>query len=333
MREYSHVKKELLRLLSEDSRMPITTLAKTLKCSRNTVIQNMGALEKELGIKYIIDFNKFHMKVQKHILAIKFGKTKPSPKEINEIFQDDNDVQFVAITEGDFDLLIYLIVSDSTQYLYWSRDKIGKLLKYSPTISQSLIVLVYAGFTQLPNATLKKVNLTDFGIDGLDKKLLLLLNDNARLSYAELSRKLGESQEKVRYRLRKIQRKNLIRRFSILITNPKSEYNIAFLLKYKLTPEVQDLVQKMNRNYVKYGTRSSIINTFPCLSITSGTHLFFGLGCFNSRQEAQEAVINKNLEVYAKNDPEILSAQIIKTAKGSLPIRNMDIKKEFIYPN
>lgn len=58
MKEYSYIKRSLLRELSGNSRVSVTNLSKRLRCSRNTVINNIKFLEKEFDLKYTLQINK-----------------------------------------------------------------------------------------------------------------------------------------------------------------------------------------------------------------------------------------------------------------------------------
>ena len=91
MKEYSYIKRALLRELSEDSRMSVSTLAKKLRCARNTIISNMNILEKEFGLHYTLEFDKEELGLsQNQIWSIKLGK-KPDVNEIRKIFRPESD--------------------------------------------------------------------------------------------------------------------------------------------------------------------------------------------------------------------------------------------------
>lgn len=52
-------------------------------------------------------------------------------------------------------------------------------------------------------------------LDAIDRKLLDLLKENARLSYVELGAKVGLSEAAVRRRVKKLQEEGVIKRFTI----------------------------------------------------------------------------------------------------------------------
>ena len=61
----------------------------------------------------------------------------------------------------------------------------------------------------------------DTGIDELDRRLLALLQDNARRSSAELARKLKLSAPGLQKRLRKLENRGVIQRYATLVNREK----------------------------------------------------------------------------------------------------------------
>jgi len=58
-------------------------------------------------------------------------------------------------------------------------------------------------------------NPLSYSIDSLDLKILSLLKKNARMKYVEISTHTGISEAAVRYRVKKLLEKNIIKRFTI----------------------------------------------------------------------------------------------------------------------
>lgn len=58
------------------------------------------------------------------------------------------------------------------------------------------------------------------GLDDLDKKLLTILQDDARASASEISRKTGYNENTIRYRIERLKKSGVIKEFTALL-NPR----------------------------------------------------------------------------------------------------------------
>jgi DNA-binding Lrp family transcriptional regulator len=82
-------------------------------------------------------------------------------------------------------------------------------------------------------------------IDKKDKKILEVLNKNARLSIAEISRKTGIQRDSVLYRINKMQKQEVIRFFHVVLDPTALEHPIYMfvnLVLHNLTEENEKLL-------------------------------------------------------------------------------------------
>lgn len=329
VKEYSYVKKALMRELSENSRATVTELAKKLKRSRSTVISNMRSLEKELGLEYTIEFDRHAFGlVQVHVVKVRFGK-KPSVEAIRRIFKNDDSAQFVALTEGDFDMYIRVVTDDTENYVKWALATATKLLEYQPELEPSMVAMVHTGFMPLPNEILKHMCSSVLGLDSLDAKALIVLNSNARMSYREIAKMLGEHVETVRYRIKKLMGMGLIRRFTVIATKPPTDYNAAFFINLKLSPGLMARVKEAEKYYESIDGCMSIINSFQFLALMSGSSLIFGVGCFPDEQTAIRDIVLAHKRIYRSDQPIISFARVKEIVKGSPSVRNINLAKNY----
>ena len=61
--------------------------------------------------------------------------------------------------------------------------------------------------------------LLEFKLDGKNKRILNLLQENSRLSYVRIANELGISEATVRYRVKKLMDVGIISKFTILYTS------------------------------------------------------------------------------------------------------------------
>ncbi len=329
MQEYSFVKKALLRELSENARATITELAKAAKCSRTTVINNLGALEKEFGIRYTIEFNEDEMNFsQRHVLRIEFTK-KPKPEFIDSVFKDDKVAQFVAWIEGQFDLFVYAITDSGRRYMKWETDLAIKLAQYRPKIRPSEIEFTQLGYFPISNELLEAITFPRFKLDETDKKMLLLLNENARIGYSDISRALKINDDTVRYRFKRIMKMGVIKRFTIAIQKPPTTYNTVLFARYRFGPGHESRASRIRNLYMDIDGPLPIMNTFQYVTPLTGTYRFFQMGCFEDEKAAQENGPGAQRKFFKEDIPTIYFGRIIKVIKGFLPYRNIDVRKNY----
>lgn len=325
---YSHIKRALLRELSDDSRMSVTMLAKKLKCSRNTIISNMKALDHEFGLKYTLEFNNVLPALQNQIWPVRFD-VKPSLEELREIFKDDGQVRWVAKTEGDFDLLISVAATSSESYISWGMKTLNKLIKFKPEFEASHILTMHMGFMSLREEHINNIQLPNIKLDDLDKKILLLLNENSRMNYPAIAKKLKKDPELVRYRIKRFLRIKLIKRFTTLLAKPPPFYTMAFFMKLRFSPGFMHRYQEAYNYYLNADRKLPIVNKFQFFALTSGTYFLFCLGCFESEEMAVKEAIIAHKSIYKEDNPSLPFAKVTDVVKGYLPIRSMDFSKEY----
>lgn len=334
MREYSYIKRSLLRELSNDSRSTVTLLAKKLRCSRNTVVSNIKALEKEFGLKYTVQLNKEAVGlIQNRMFVIRFGQ-KPKMDDLKELV-DDPFIQFAAYTEGDFDMIVVrkvpanMVYSSGEKYVHWGITIGVKLSKYEPHVEFVTPILTHVGFTPILNETINSLDLSTYGMDKTDKDIIMLLNENSRISYKQISRKLKMSVETVRYRFRALEKMKVIKSFTVLLTKPPTQYNMAFFVNYNVTSGILERFRKTRDYYMEAEGKLPLINTLQYLALTSGSNLFYGIACFEDEETAVNTIKEAHLDPEGKKDQTMIHAKIVNILKGYLPIRNVDLSKEF----
>lgn len=329
MLEYSYIKRALLRELSENSRISTTALAKKLRCSRNTILSNIKTLEKEFGLSYTIEFDREAILLNYvQIWCIKFGR-KPNAANLKKIFATDYQVRFVAETEGDFDLLINMATNSGKDYINWSLRTAVKLLPYIPKIMPSTVAMTHTGFFPIQNEMLEKLDLSHLGLDGTDKKILIELNKNSRTSYAAVAKKVKVDVETIRYRIKRMMKMKLVRRFTAVASTPPGGYAIAFFANYELAPGIIERYKEAKEYYIKSDGTLPTFNAFQYLALLSGSHLLFGMGRFDNEESAIKHVVMEHKEIYKEDNPEISYGRITKVVKGLIPIRNIDLAKDY----
>jgi Lrp/AsnC family transcriptional regulator for asnA, asnC and gidA len=99
-------------------------------------------------------------------------------------------------------------------------------------------------------------------LDEKDLKILEILSKNARATYTEIAKEVGLSDVAVLKRVKSLEQKGIIRRYTIKVDNKKLGYNAVSITGLDVEPEkLFDVINYLkDKSYVKY------------LALTSGDH-------------------------------------------------------------
>lgn len=218
--------KKILSILSEESRISLSTIAKKIRLKRDTVNYRINRLIKnniilgfipQINLKYF-GYETFHV-----FMVIKTIDEKrknsllqelinhPNTKSLME-YHDTWDLEWVLIAKNllDFDRII-IDVTKNFKDIIIRKDKL--------TIIKGLKSV------QLPGASFKEdksiLKELDYkkkiSLDYIDIKILTILSENSRLSSYEISKKIKVSADKVSYRIKKMVNAGIIFNFSVLV--------------------------------------------------------------------------------------------------------------------
>jgi DNA-binding Lrp family transcriptional regulator len=103
--KWSVVVKRMIRLLSENSRISVTEMAKSLGVSRKTVEDKIRKAEQEFGIKYTVELDEAALGLNNpHLILIRFTE-KPDYNKIGSILEKSHIPQLAVTLNGVYDML------------------------------------------------------------------------------------------------------------------------------------------------------------------------------------------------------------------------------------
>ncbi|MDE1832799.1 MAG: Lrp/AsnC family transcriptional regulator [Candidatus Micrarchaeota archaeon] len=332
MEYYSFKEKEIVRELSKNSRATITDLARVAKCSRITAKRALDALEKRLDIRYTLEVNEESMgATERHILTIKFTR-RPDSALLKKFFSKDATVHAAYLAQGDYDLIIYARTSDPISYIKWETRLASELSDYGPVIRPSEFVLAQFGYMPLTESFVDSIN-PRIKLTEKDRELLRLLNRNSRMSYEELSQRTGLNDETVRYRIFRLKRSGIIKRFTIAVQHPINDYVLSFFVNYKFNKTTKERSSMARAQYLKPDGVTYIMSQYQMLAPITGSYRFFVMALYSSEREALEKAIRPHIEIFRKENVEISRARITEAIKGILPFRNLNMAENYITIN
>lgn len=74
-------------------------------------------------------------------------------------------------------------------------------------------------------------------MDGKDHKIIAALQENARMPFIEISKRLHMSESAVRKRVKRMEREGVIERYTVVVNPPKLGYNAMAIVGLDVVPE------------------------------------------------------------------------------------------------
>ncbi|MDE1870300.1 MAG: AsnC family protein [Candidatus Micrarchaeota archaeon] len=211
--EDSEVENRIITLLSMDCRISVDRMAPSVGVTRDQVYGRTKKLIEKYDVRFVPQINISNL--QKYeFLGISWGKSKreilnkisednieigfeeyialidfkggePSDKEILDALGDSYIPQYVARISGQHNLFIYAIArhsSDITEFMYKFMNKLDRF----NSIERLQFIYPSFGFFPINNKFIEQIQ-----IQPRYKKLLLLLNSNAKTEFSRLTKGMG----------------------------------------------------------------------------------------------------------------------------------------------
>ena len=226
------INRKLLYLLSINARFSATSLAKSLKVSREVISYRIKKLEEEgflHGFFTLVDVKKLGW--QLHIIYVKLYNTKKYEEIIRYLLSEEI-VTRLKETGGSYDLQV-ILTSRTLEELDSFLEKFFN--EFSSEVKDySLLRMVEEGFlgmgllleeNEKKNIAVKDIKGSSFQkeflkirkgmervtIDEVDKEILKLLNHNARMTIKQISASVNLSHTSVENRIRNLVMNGVIR--------------------------------------------------------------------------------------------------------------------------
>ena len=232
--------------------MSIAKIAKRLNVSRPTIKGRIDRLEKELGMKYTIEMDEKVLGLNSpHLIEVRFRK-KPDYEKIKTILSQSYIPQVAFSVQGTYDLVIYANAFSGSEYMHWNMAMTVLLSEYGVTWHPSEMAHKHLGFFPLKDETINKAD-----IDENSKKLLICLNDDARLTFHQISKRLGMHFNTVKYNFDKLVKQGYIKRATITMDLVKSLSFMTFFDDYTPTQGFEESSSRA-RKAIMFDKRNAI---------------------------------------------------------------------------
>lgn len=321
--KYSLLTRKIFRILSEDSRTSVTSIAKTLNVSRKTVKDKIATMEKALQVRYTLELDEefLHMP-NPHLIVVKFP-SKPDYDEIARLMKQSYIPQLVVKVKGSNNLFIYANSPSDFEYTKWEKTMQIKLSKYKVVWESSEVAHKQLGFFPFRNELLDKLNIVD-----KYKVMLKMLNENARVSFNEISKATGMHFNTVAYNFKKLMKLGYIKRFT-LVCKPVTDVSmVAIFGKYALEENFESDAVHV-RNVFKNDEELTMFSRYPIIAQLIGTYDYFDVGVFDNPQVGYKKFVAMYKTLLKRHLLKLHYCELSDAIVGDMPIRSVDDSKEY----
>jgi DNA-binding Lrp family transcriptional regulator len=148
---YAVASRKILRILSENSRTPISGIAKDVNLSRKSAKDRLKKLEEEFGIKYTLELNEEVLGLTvPHIILANFT-LEPDYEHIAKMLKDSHVVQAAFSVKNKRQIVIYALASSYKDYTYEDNKILTQLSEYGVDWQSSELVHKQLGFFPFRN--------------------------------------------------------------------------------------------------------------------------------------------------------------------------------------
>lgn len=320
----SVIVRKIVRLLSENSRISVTEMARLLGVSRRTVENRIRKAEQELGIKYTLELDEAALGLDnQHLILIKFTE-KPDYRVIEGILESSHIPQLAVTLNGNYDMFVYANAEDPNEYVYWDKTTQVLLSDYKALWQPSDLAFRHLGFFPIRTALIERLKIPE-----LYKMILLLLNENSRMSLIEMSKRLGMRPNTLAYNFKKLMKIGYIKRFTIVMKNSPDITMMSLFGKYIIASGFEDDSMRMRREVTFIDDKIPLVSRCLFSAQLVGSFDFFFVGAYDNYKVGYDHLVKYYKQRYKKHKVKVLHGAVDKVIVGNFPIRNLDSKKEF----
>ena len=222
--------REILSLLSENSRLPVSLLSRKLRIGKDTLWYRLQRLiDNKIIEAFVTEIDEGVLGYKRHLIYLAFQDVdQTQEEEIISFIVAFPFVSWTTTSTGKWSVILDFLAQDINDI----QSFLDQLLhRFGPCISEHLIFPLLS-FEHYPSKiyglrkdaigkdpslklSRKKKNVVTISLDALDKQLLSLLSANARLDYVSLSKHLKITSNAVKNRLKKLQENGVIKSFTL----------------------------------------------------------------------------------------------------------------------
>lgn len=209
--------KQIMYELDINARISASQLAKKLRKSKETVNFRINRLLQEKYIKgfyTILNTSKLGWFYYKVYLKFK-SMTTETEKAVIDYIRQQGHIAYLASTEGYYDCIFLVMAKDSNDMILFLEPFMklyGEYIKEKEIITLLTTHRLNQRFfygTEQRNMYYP-IEINDYVLDDLDKKILIILSGDAKISLIDLAKKVSSNPKIVKYRISKLEKDKII---------------------------------------------------------------------------------------------------------------------------
>lgn len=248
------VDKKILKELLENSRLPLSQIGKKVRLSRENVYYRIQNLIKQGIIRdFVSSIDYESLGFQQFVVFIEFDKIdQKKESQIIEYLKKEKSVSWIGILSGNWSLTFDIFAKSNIEL----NDFIGKFFNsFEQNIGDYIILNLQESkyfFNKIINESISISNTKSKGnskVDAVDLKILKKLNEDAKISYVDLSQDLNLSANAIKKRIQNLEKNKIILGYSISINH--KHFGLEWQgLQIKLRRPSKELEDKL-KSYLK----------------------------------------------------------------------------------
>jgi len=245
--------KKILEILVNNSRSQITTIAKKVRLKRENVNYKINRLIK-LGLikEFNLILNEKKLGLTHYTVFIELTNLKAeTEKHILDYLEKNKHMSWIGTTAGKWSLTFDIILQERIELDAAIREFFLKFGKY---IGEYILLRMqdaeYYNLKALgifKKATDKKEKKTEIKLNGKDLKILSILNENARVNFVNISKKVGLTPNGIIKRVKNLEKNGIIEGYTSSIDWKKLDYE-WYGLQIKLTKFNAEITKELEKH-------------------------------------------------------------------------------------
>ncbi len=267
---------KILTALSMNARIPASRLAEICGINKQKVYYHIKSLEKELGMKYILELNIERLGYLQYLVLIKFEGNIPTQNELEEAISNEPRIQFAVITKGDYDLIMYLIDEDHVKAhenlvtlrsktpfdkykAQWILTYFAQAYSFVP-IRDQFITHILSDKVWFKSKDAKKPEKNQLKIR--EYNIIKELNKNSSINFTELDKIYNMGKGTSRYAYQTLQESGVIVRTTISATKTGANYIGVILISNIDYSKIKENRYKLLQDEIQY---DKVLNKYSLL--------------------------------------------------------------------
>ena len=248
------IDKKILKELLENSRLPLSQIGKRVRLSRENVYYRIQNLIKQGIIRdFVASIDYTSLGFQQFVAFIEFDKIdKEKESQIIEYLKKEKSVSWIGVLSGNWSFTFDIFVKSNFEL----NDFIGKFFNSFEQNIGDYIILNLQESNYFFNKIIDEIisipstkGKENVKVDAIDLKILKKLNEDAKITYVNLSHDLNLSANAIKKRIQNLEKNKIILGYSISINH--KHFGLEWQgLQIKLRRPAKELEDKL-KSYLK----------------------------------------------------------------------------------